>query len=125
LWHVGQIVKQQLWNKTETTAITRQQIRKYTTVLESLLGSGLLATMEVLLPLWSAPRLYHSAIKFEWSVLVGEHSARELLGFGHCGPLLLEAGSWGWEQLGNLEARERLQLEATAKQRLWRRDCGH
>jgi hypothetical protein len=44
--------------------IARQQLRKYATVLESLLGSGPRATMEVQLEavfcMWSAPRLYHS-----------------------------------------------------------------
>jgi hypothetical protein len=44
--------------------IARQQLRKYATVLEPLLGSGPRATMEVQLEAvfstWSAPRLYHS-----------------------------------------------------------------
>jgi hypothetical protein len=44
--------------------IARQQLCKYVTVLEPLLGSGLHAKMEVLLgemySVWSAPRLYHS-----------------------------------------------------------------
>jgi hypothetical protein len=44
--------------------IARQQLRKYATVLEPLLGGGPRAPMEVQLEavfsMWSAPRLYHS-----------------------------------------------------------------
>jgi hypothetical protein len=44
--------------------IARQQLRKYVTVLEPLLGIGPRATMEVQLEavfsMWSVPRLYHS-----------------------------------------------------------------
>jgi hypothetical protein len=44
--------------------IARQQLRKYATVLEPLLGSGPRATMEVQLEavfsMWSTPGLYHS-----------------------------------------------------------------
>jgi hypothetical protein len=44
--------------------IARQQLRKYATVLEPLVGSGPRATMEVQLEatfsMWSALRLYHS-----------------------------------------------------------------
>jgi hypothetical protein len=42
------ITRQRQRNK-ETTAITRQQLLKYATVLKPLLGSGPRATMEVLL----------------------------------------------------------------------------
>jgi hypothetical protein len=49
--------------------IARQQLRKYTTVLEPLLGIGPRATMEVQLEavfsMWSAPRLYHSSTEFQ------------------------------------------------------------
>jgi hypothetical protein len=44
--------------------IARQQLCKYTTVLELLLGSSPHATMEAqfeaVFSMWSAPRLYHS-----------------------------------------------------------------
>jgi hypothetical protein len=48
----------------ETSAIAMQQLRKYATGLELLLGSGPSATIEVLLEvvfyMFSPPRLYHS-----------------------------------------------------------------
>jgi hypothetical protein len=37
-----------IWLRTGTSAIARQQLRKYATVLEPLLASGPRATMEVL-----------------------------------------------------------------------------
>jgi hypothetical protein len=50
--------------ENETTAIARQQLRKYSTILERLLGSDPRATLEVLMEavfsIWSAPMLYHS-----------------------------------------------------------------
>jgi hypothetical protein len=52
-------------------------------------------------------------------------SVRKQLWFSHCELLLLEAGTWGRRPFGNLEAGERLLLEAATKQRQWRRDCGH
>jgi hypothetical protein len=50
---------------------------------------------------------------------------RELLWFSHCKLLLLEAGSWGWEQFGNPVEGYRPPLKATTKQRQWRLDSGH
>jgi hypothetical protein len=44
----------------KTTATAKQQLRKYTTILKPLLGSGLRVTMEILLEEVSTPRLYHS-----------------------------------------------------------------
>jgi hypothetical protein len=50
--------------RNETMAIAMQQLRKYSTVLELLLGSGPTPRTELLLEvmfsMWSAPRLYHS-----------------------------------------------------------------
>jgi hypothetical protein len=64
MWHIGPFLGNDSETNNETTTIARQQLRKYTTVLESLLGSGHRATIEILLEavfsLWSAPRLYHS-----------------------------------------------------------------
>jgi hypothetical protein len=45
--------------------IARQQICKYTTIMETLLGSSYRVTMEVqwevVFSMWSAPRLYHAS----------------------------------------------------------------
>jgi hypothetical protein len=58
MWHVD------CETNNETTAIARQQLRKYTTVFQPLLGSGPCVILEVLLEamfsVWSAPKLYHS-----------------------------------------------------------------
>jgi hypothetical protein len=82
LWYI----RVDLWlvngrETNEITAIAMQQLRIYATVLQLLLGSGLRATMEVLLQavisLWSASRLYYSTGRVqcsavELSELVGE-----------------------------------------------------
>jgi hypothetical protein len=51
-------------SNSEVTAIARQQLCKYATILEPLLGSSPRATMEVLLEavfsMWSAPMSYYS-----------------------------------------------------------------
>jgi hypothetical protein len=56
-------------NATMVTA--RQQLRKYTIVPESLLGSGPRKTMEVLLEAvfskWSVSRLYHRTDRVQFS----------------------------------------------------------
>jgi hypothetical protein len=55
----------------QTTAIARQQLHKYATVLQPVLGSDPRAPMEVLLEavfsLCSAPRLYHSTDRVHFS----------------------------------------------------------
>jgi hypothetical protein len=48
-------------------------------------------------------------------------AVRELLRFSRCELLLLEADSWGREQFENPEEGERQSLEASTKQRQWRR----
>jgi hypothetical protein len=59
LWHINPLLGNDREAK-ETRAITRQQLRKYATVLEPLLGSGPRAAMEVQLEaVFSAPRLRH------------------------------------------------------------------
>jgi hypothetical protein len=45
-------------------------------------------------------------------------AVRELLRFGYCELLLLEAGSWGRGPFGNPQEVERSPLEAATKQRL-------
>jgi hypothetical protein len=49
LWHINPLVGNDRETNSETMVINRQQLRKYSTVLEPLLGSGPRATMEVLL----------------------------------------------------------------------------
>jgi hypothetical protein len=49
LWHIDLLLGNDLETNNETTAIAKQQLRKYATVLEPLLGSGPHASMEVLL----------------------------------------------------------------------------
>jgi hypothetical protein len=44
-------------------------------------------------------------------------AVRELLGFGRCELLPLEAVSWGWGQFGNTQEGERPPLETATKQR--------
>jgi hypothetical protein len=116
LWHVDLLLGNDCKTNNKTTAIVRQQLRKYATVLELLLGSGLRSTMEVLLEavvsMWSTPRLYHStefssfqlvqSSAVEWSEWAGEWVSelvgewvRGLLWFSPCELLLLEADSWG------------------------------
>jgi hypothetical protein len=63
LWHIYPLLGND--RKTnEIKALARQQLLKYATVLEPLLGSGLRATMEVLLEavfsVWSTSRLHHT-----------------------------------------------------------------
>jgi hypothetical protein len=64
LWHMDPLLCNDHETNNETMVIARQQLRKYATVLKPLLGSGLSATIEVLLEamfsMWSTPRLYHS-----------------------------------------------------------------
>jgi hypothetical protein len=55
------VARQRLRKNNETTATARQQLRKYATVLEPLLGSGPL--LEAVLSMLSAPRLYFSTDK--------------------------------------------------------------
>jgi hypothetical protein len=63
LWHIDPLLGNDC-ETNETTAITRQQLRKYVKVLEPLLGNIPRSTMGVLLEavfsMWSAPGLYHS-----------------------------------------------------------------
>jgi hypothetical protein len=49
LWHIDPLLGNDRDTNNETTAIARQQLRKYAKVLEPLLGSGQCVTMEVLL----------------------------------------------------------------------------
>jgi hypothetical protein len=49
LWHIYLLLGNDCKTNNRTMAIAIQQHHKYTTVLELLLGSGLHATMEVLL----------------------------------------------------------------------------
>jgi hypothetical protein len=62
MWHIDPLLGNDR-ETNETTAITRQQHRKYATVLEPLLDSGLCTTMKVLLEavfsMWAAPGLCH------------------------------------------------------------------
>jgi hypothetical protein len=62
--HIDPLLGNDRETNNETTAISMQQFRKYTTVLEPLLGSGPRATTEKLLEavfsLSSSLRLYHS-----------------------------------------------------------------
>jgi hypothetical protein len=63
LWHISPLLGNDRETSNETTAIVKQELRKYETVLEPLLVSGLRTTMDVLLEamfsVWSVPRLYH------------------------------------------------------------------
>jgi hypothetical protein len=49
LWHIDPWLCNDSVTNNKITASVRQQLRKYATVLKSLLRSGLCATMEVLL----------------------------------------------------------------------------
>jgi hypothetical protein len=49
LWHVDPLLGNNRKTKNKSIAIAMQQLRKYATILEPLLGSCPLATMEVLL----------------------------------------------------------------------------
>jgi hypothetical protein len=49
LWYINQLLGNTRVTNNDTTGNAMQQLRKYTTVLEPLLGSGRRATMEVLL----------------------------------------------------------------------------
>jgi hypothetical protein len=70
LWHIDTLLGNDC-ETNETTAIARQQLRKYATGLEPLLGSSPRATMEVLLEAvfstWSSPRLCHSIDRVQFS----------------------------------------------------------
>jgi hypothetical protein len=69
LWHIDLLLCNDREANNETTAIARQQLRKYAKALEPLLGSGPRATMEILLEMvifmWPAPRLFHSTDRVE------------------------------------------------------------
>jgi hypothetical protein len=68
LWHIDPLLGNDR-ETNETTATAMQQLCKYATVLELLLGSGTRATVEVLLEavfsMWSAPMLYQSTNRVE------------------------------------------------------------
>jgi hypothetical protein len=49
VWHIDPLLGNNCKTNNETAAIARQQLLKYSTVLEPLLGTGLHATVEVLL----------------------------------------------------------------------------
>jgi hypothetical protein len=61
-----------------------------------------------------------SSLLCPWSWLVSEEWVRLLLVFSRPKVLLLEAGTWGSGEFGNLEERERPPLEAANRQRLGR-----
>jgi hypothetical protein len=69
LWHIDPLVGNDRETNNETTAIAMQQLRKYATVLETLQDSGPRATSEVGSGVFygSAPRLYHSTDRGEFS----------------------------------------------------------
>jgi hypothetical protein len=64
VWHTDPLLCNDRETNNDTTVIVRQQLCKYATVLELLLGSGPRSKMEVLLEavfsMWSAPKLCHS-----------------------------------------------------------------
>jgi hypothetical protein len=68
LWNIDPLLGNDRKINSKTTAIAMQQLRKYDTVLESLLGSGL-QTLEVLLEavfsVYSTPRLYYSTDRID------------------------------------------------------------
>jgi hypothetical protein len=49
LWHIDLLLGNDCEKSNKTTAIARQQLRKYAKLLEPFLGSGPRASMEVLL----------------------------------------------------------------------------
>jgi hypothetical protein len=71
LWPVDSLLGNDRETNNDTTAIVRQQLRKYVTVLEPLLDSGLRATMaiplEEVFSTWSAPRLCHLTDRVRFS----------------------------------------------------------
>jgi hypothetical protein len=105
LWHIDPLLGNDHETNNETTVNAGQQLRKYAAVMETLLGRGPFATMEVLLEAVffvvrseaisldrpsSFQLVQYSAV--EWSEFVGE-LVRGLLRFSCCELLLLEAGS--------------------------------
>jgi hypothetical protein len=107
LWHIDLFLDNDRETNNETTATAKQQLSKYATVLEPLLGSGPRATVEVLLeavftmnPLRgyvTRPTEWVQCNWMQWSevnLLVSEW-VRGLLRFGPCELLLLQAGSCG------------------------------
>jgi hypothetical protein len=71
LWHTDQFLGNDREINNETTATARQQVCKYATILEPLLGSDPRATIKLLLEamfsVWSASRLHHSTDRVEFS----------------------------------------------------------
>jgi hypothetical protein len=71
LWLIDPLLGNDRETNNETTAIAGQQLRKYTTVLQPLLGSGQHTIIEVLLEtvfsMWSALRLYYSTDRVQFS----------------------------------------------------------
>jgi hypothetical protein len=97
-WHVDSLLGNDR-QSNESTAISRQQLCKYATLLKSLLGSGLHATKKVLLrvvfSMWSTPKLYHSTGFSSVSSVEGSEELVRELQFSRCELLLLEAGNRG------------------------------
>jgi hypothetical protein len=60
LWHIDPLLGNNCEANSETTAIAKQHLHKFTTVLELLLGSDLHIIMEVGIFYGSTLRLYHS-----------------------------------------------------------------
>jgi hypothetical protein len=73
LWHIDPLLGNDRETNIEKTAIGRQLIFKYATVLEPLLGNGPHLTMKVLLKavfsMCSAPILYHSTDRVQCSAV--------------------------------------------------------
>jgi hypothetical protein len=73
LWHIDTLPGNDRETNNETTAVNIQQFRKYSAVLELLLGSGPRTTIEELLEavfsMWSGPRLYHSTDRVQFSAV--------------------------------------------------------
>jgi hypothetical protein len=79
LWHVDSLLGNNHETNNKAMVIARQQLCKYATLLKPLLGSGLHATMEVLLEvvfsMCSALTKFSHLVQcsaVEWSELVGE-----------------------------------------------------
>jgi hypothetical protein len=112
LWHVDLLLDNDRETKNETMVTARQQLHKYTTVLELLLDNGPRVTIKVLFEvvfLCGPLRRYITRSTEFSSMSAGQGSGMERVGwwvnewvreplrFSSCELLLLEAGSWDTE----------------------------
>jgi hypothetical protein len=107
IMHINSLLGNDRETNNETTAIAMQQLRKYATVLETLLSSSPRATLGVLLEavcsMLSALSLYLSTDRVQFSVEAGSNTSivnLRVVGGDEKGSLKSETVKYGHESYG-------------------------